>query len=168
MDKRDAALDASFWINSHRAGILDFLPSYFNLFVPSVVVEEIECPSSKTGLLAAAGRLFRTWRETGRLIVQDPAQPVGQFDPGENAAIALARERSYVLLIDDSTPYHAARSQGLLVAKSPDLVVMLYDHGKLNYEAARSAIHHLRVDKHLTRSALIALERLVRAKGEKR
>lgn len=30
MDKQDAALDASFWINGYRGGLLDFLPEYFN------------------------------------------------------------------------------------------------------------------------------------------
>ena len=42
VDKRDAALDASFWINAHRAGLVECLPDYFNLFAPTAVIEEIE------------------------------------------------------------------------------------------------------------------------------
>lgn len=166
MDKQDAALDASFWINGHRGGLLDFLLDYFDLFVPSIVVKEIEYSLPTTGELTPAGALFQAWRHSGHITVQDPQRLVDWFHTGENAAIALAIERNCALLIDDNAPYHFAKSQGLTVIGTPDLVVMLYAWGQLDYDRALAIMRHLRAHKHLTRTAMIMLELLARTKGE--
>lgn len=44
MSRRDAVLDASFWINACRGGLAQFLPDYFSLFVCSAVEKEILHP----------------------------------------------------------------------------------------------------------------------------
>lgn len=42
MDKHNAVLDASFWINAHRSGLVDYLLDYFDLVVPTQVMHEVE------------------------------------------------------------------------------------------------------------------------------
>lgn len=85
------------------------------------------------------------------------------YPRGENAAIALAIERGYFLLIDEASAYHFAKSQGLKVVGTMDFAVFLYDQGRLSYPAAISTIKALRVSEKLKREAMIALEILGRA-----
>ena len=166
MDKQKAALDASFWINGYQAGLLAFLPEYFDIFVPSDVVSEIEHRSSITGLLSASGAFFREWRQANRLTIQNPQWPVNWFQPGENAAIALALEQGYTLLIDDHNPYHMAKAKGLNVVSTADFAVMLYIHRRISLIEAQTAIHRLGINRHLMRTALTILELLGRARGD--
>jgi len=98
--------------------------------------------------------------------LQDPQARVDWFQRGENAAIALAIERGYFLLIGDASPYHFAKSQGLKVVGTTDFAVFLYDQGRLSYLAAISTIKALRASEKLKREAMIALEILARARGE--
>lgn len=120
MDKPNAVLDASFWINAHHGGLVDYLPDYFNLFAPTAVIQEIEYTPPDVDQLTPAGETFRQWRQSGRLKLQDPSKPADWFHPGENAAIGLAEEQGYVLLIDDQAPYHLAKARGLRVIASAD------------------------------------------------
>jgi predicted nucleic acid-binding protein len=162
-----ASLDASFWINAHQAGLTPFLPEYFQLFVCSEVEREILHPLTTKGLPVAAALQFQEWCETKIITRQEPARPVDWYHVGENAAIALAIESDYVLLIDDQNPYHYARSKGLKVVNSADFVVLLYHVGKLSYTTAESTIGRLGLGKHLARTALAALGMLGRRKGER-
>jgi len=165
MSKRDAVLDSSFWINCHRSGIVDFLPAYFRLFAPTAVVEELERPSSRTGLLTAAGLSFNQWRLESRITVQDPQQPVDWHGVGENAAVGLALERGYWLLLDDQAPYHYCRSQGLHVLASTEFTLLLNSQGRLTYTAAMGALKQLQVHRKSVRDAQVALEVLARQRG---
>lgn len=166
MDQENAALDASFWINAHHGEVVDHLSTYFNLFVPTAVIQEIEYTPPDVDRLTPAGETFRRWREGGRLKIQDPAQPVDWFDPGENAAIALAQEQGYLLLIDDQAPYHLAKARGLQVVASADFIVLLYADGLLSYDDAQTLLARSGIAKHLKRAAMTALGFLARRKGE--
>jgi len=92
MDKHNAVLDASFWINTHRSGLVDYLLDYFDLAAPTQVMHEIEYMPPDVGQLTPAGETFRRWREEGRLKLKDPAAPVDWFHPGENAATLVSSE----------------------------------------------------------------------------
>jgi len=162
-----ASLDASFWINAHQVGLTSFLPQYFQLFVCSEVEREILHPLTTKGLPVAAALQFQEWCEAKIITRQEPARPVDWYHVGENAAIALAIDGNYVLLIDDQNPYHYARSKGLKVVNSADFVVLLYHLGKLSYPIAESTISRLGLGKHLSRTALAALGMLARRKGER-
>lgn len=166
MQKRKASLDASFWINACRSGIASFLPAYFDLFVCSIVAGEILRPSSITGELAPAGKLLQNWLDEGKVTIQDPSRVIEWFDPGENAAISLALERNYVLLIDDRHPYNLAKAQGLKVIATPEFIVFLYARANLDYQSARRALGNLHVNKRLLRQVLIFLTTLAREKGD--
>ena len=167
VDKRDAALDASFWINAHRASLVEFLPDYFNLRAPTAVIEEIEYLLPGVVQLTPAGESFRQWRQAGRLEIQDPTQAVDWFDRGENAAIALAREQGYVLLIDDQAPYHLAKARGLKTIGATDFVVLVYADGRLSYDDALSVLASLGTAEHLKRAAMTAVGLLARQRSER-
>jgi predicted nucleic acid-binding protein len=162
-----ASLDASFWINAHQAGLTAFLPEYFQLFVCAEVEKEILHPLTVKGLPVAVALQFQEWCEKGTITRQNPAQPVDWYHVGENAAIALAIDGRYVLLIDDQNPYHLARARDLKVVNSADMVVLLYSTGKLSYGVAESTIVRLGLGKHLVRTALAALGALAQRKGER-
>ncbi len=162
-----ASLDASFWINAHQSGLTSFLPKYFQLFVCSEVEREVLHPLTTKGLPVAAALQLGERCNTGIITRQDPTQPVDWYHVGENAAIALAIDSNWVLLIDDQNPYHFARSRGLKVINSADFVVLLYNADRLSYSAAESTISRLGLGKHLARTALAALGALGQRKGER-
>ena len=164
MEKQNASLDASFWINAYNGEIVHLVPDYFRLFACGVVAEEIRYPLDVLGLSAAGPLLFNEWCRAGIITLQDPQTPVDWFQRGENAAIALAIEQGYFLLIDDANPYHMARSKGLKVVGTMDFAVLLYDHGRLSYDAALAAIQGARASKKQKRDAIVALETLIRRK----
>ena len=141
-----------------------FVADYFNLFVSNVVAAEIRYPLDKLGLMAQTAVLFNTWVQQGKIILQDPIQPVDWFQRGENAAIALAIEQQYFLLMDDANPYHRAKAAGLSVIGSSEFAVFLYDEGRISYEKSVNAIRQTHASKAQKRSAMIVLENLKRRK----
>jgi predicted nucleic acid-binding protein len=167
MNRRSAVLDASFWINACQVGLVRFLPDYFCLFVCSAVETEILHPLVTKGLPVPAAVQFRTWREDGKITLQDPARPVDWLHIGENAAIALALEQGYVLLVDDQHAYHRARAHEVVAINSADFGVMLYAADRLDYAQAKSILSSLEVGKHLYRTAMAALGILARQRGER-
>ncbi|MEA3341547.1 MAG: hypothetical protein U9R15_16405 [Chloroflexota bacterium] len=167
MDKRNAVLDASFWINAHHGGLVDYLPDYFNLFVPTVVIQKTEYTPPSVDQLTPAGETFRRWRQSERLRLSDPTESVDWFHPGENAAIGLAQERGYVLLIDDQAPYHLAKARGLQVIASADFVVMLYVDHLLSYDNAEAILVRSKIARHLERAAMIALGFLAQQRSDR-
>jgi predicted nucleic acid-binding protein len=167
MGKQNAVLDASFWINAHHGGLLDHLPDYFNLFAPTAVIQEIEYAPPGVGQLTPAGETFRRWRQSEQLKVQDPTKSVDWFHPGENAAIGLAQERGYALLIDDQAPYHLAKARGLPVIASADFVILLYADRLLSYDAAEAILVRSGIAKHLKRAAMTALGFLAQQRSDR-
>ena len=166
MDKRNAVLDASFWINAHHGGLVDYLPDYFNLFAPTAVIQEIEYTPPDVDQPTPAGETFRHWRQSERLKLQDPSKPVDWFHPGENAAIGLAEEQGYILLIDDQAPYHLAKARGLQVIASADFAVLLYVDRLLSYNDARAILVRSEIARHLKRAAMTALGFLARQRSD--
>lgn len=163
----DAALDSSFWIDAFRAQIVDYLPDDYVLRVPPAVVEEIEQPISTTGQPSAAGAMFKEWREAGKLHLEEPAKPVDWFQAGENAAIALAIEHGYRLLLDDNPPYHRATEQGIKIVSTADFIAALYGEGRLNYTEAVARLKATDINKDAMRKTLELIARIAQAKGER-
>jgi len=167
MNCPNAVLDASFWINACQGGLTRFLLDYFCLFTCSAVEMEILHPLVTKGLPVPAAVQFQTWRESGKITLQDPSQSVNWLHVGENAAIALALEHGYVLLVDDQHAYHRARAHKIAAINSADFAVMLYGAGRLDYTQASSTLKSLGVGKHLYRTAMAAIGALARRKGER-
>lgn len=162
-----ASLDASFWINSHQVGLTSFLPEYFQLFVCAEVEREILYPLTTQGLPVPAALQFQEWCAGKIIIRQSPAKPVDWYHVGENAAIALAIDNQYVLLLDDQNPYHFARAHNLKVVSSADFVVLLYVANRLSHVVAEATISRLGLGKHLARTALTVLAALAQRRGER-
>ncbi|MCE7982917.1 MAG: hypothetical protein DYG89_17170 [Caldilinea sp. CFX5] len=99
------------------------------------------------------------------MVIQEPQKAVAWFHAGENAAIALAIEHQYFLLIDDANPYHRARSAGVQVVGTAEFTVLLFDHGRLTYMLAVDAINQTNAGKQMKRTALTMLETVARQKG---
>lgn len=72
-----------------------------------------------------------------------------------------------MLLIDDANPFHFAKSKGLRVIGTLDLLVFLHAQDRLNYADAVAAIWRVRASKKQLRQARVALEILARENGEK-
>ncbi|HFQ93121.1 MAG TPA: hypothetical protein ENK32_03860 [Anaerolineae bacterium] len=163
--KQKASLDASFWINACVSNIIHFVPEYFTLVVPSVVAAEIRYPLDVLGIEANTAILFNQWLNSRKIKLSDPEKPVDWFHRGENAAIALAIEQDCFLLIDDASPYHRAKSSGLNVVGTSELIIFLYDYGRISHEQAKNALQLTHASKKQKRTALTTLEILVRKKG---
>ena len=119
--KQDATFDSSFWIHAHRSGLLPYVLAEYSLHDALAVAAELWA-SFPSGLefwrLALSGVLGETTR------VLDA---VGQFGPGERAAISVAVENPpWLLLIDDLRPLQYAVRAGLRAVCSPVLIVTLY------------------------------------------
>ena len=162
--KQNASLDASFWINVCVIDLVQFVGDYFVLFVNSIVAQEIRYPLDVLGIDSRTAVLFNDWVQAGKITLQDPKQPVDWFQEGENAAIALAIENDYFLLMDDANPYHRAKAAGLKIVGSNEFTILLYDHGRIAYETAVSAIQQTHASKKQKRLALVTLETLKRIK----
>ncbi|MBI4631447.1 MAG: hypothetical protein HY740_06995, partial [Chloroflexi bacterium] len=159
--------DSSFWINAFRAKVIDFLPDYFMLHVPSVVVEEIERPIASIKSPSDAGKLFREWREGQRITLEEPTHPLDGFDVGENFALALAIERRLPILLDDRAPYNQAITRGLTVVSSAGFVVLLYTDGRVSYTEALDHIKATEINKDLLRENLQTLALVAQLKGDR-
>jgi predicted nucleic acid-binding protein len=116
------------------------------------------------GIAAQSAVVFNDWVQSGKISLQDPTQTVDWFHEGENAAIALAMEYGYFLLMDDANPYHRAKAEGLKIVGSSEFAILLYDHERVTYETAVSAIRQTHAGEKLKRLALVTLETLKRHK----
>jgi|GEM_PF-831806 predicted nucleic acid-binding protein len=163
--KQNASVDASFWINICEGDIILHVDEYFQLYVPSIVAEEIRYPLDILGFEHRTVSIFNDWVENGKVVIQNPLKAVDWFQVGENAAIALALERNYFLLIDDANPYHRAKSFGLKTAGSTEIAVLLYDKDRISFTKAMEAIKKTHASRKQKRQSMIVLERLKRVKG---
>ena len=162
--KQNASIDASFWINSCSAKIIEFLPDYFQLYSTSVVAKEVRYPLETRQIQAHSSITFNRFVDVGFIILQDPIRSIDWFQAGENAAIGLALEFGCFLLIDDANPYHRAKSIGLHVVGTMEMIVLLFDHGRLSHEAAIDAIKQTQTSKPQQRDGFTALEMYTRRK----
>ncbi len=166
MVKQNASLDASFWINCCAGGIVEFAALYFHLYVTTPVVQEIRYPATNLGMMPYSVTVFDSWMADGRIVLRDPESSVDWFQAGENAAIGLAIEKGYWLLIDDANAFHRAKHFGLRVVGTPDFAIFLYDQAQITREQAQAVLKAIRVSKRQRRQALALLEMLVRRKTE--
>jgi predicted nucleic acid-binding protein len=162
-----ATLDTSFWINAFRAGLLIRLGELFHLAVTDAVVEELRYPARQLGMPAPDTAMLEEWLASGKLQRENPSRVLPLFGPGEAAAIALAEEQGYFLLMDDGRPYQYAKARGLRVVGTPDLVVVLYDRQYVTLQEARTMLRSLwGVSSRIREAAGALLEGIARARGE--
>lgn len=167
MERTNATLDTSFWINAFRAGLLEWLGEPFRLAVTDAVLEEICYPVRSLGVPSPDTMILEEWLSGGKLRRENPKQALPWFGPGEASAIALVEEQGYFLLMDDGRPYQYAKARGIRVVGTPDLVVVLYDGQKVTLQEARRMLSSLLgVSARIVEAASTLLEAVAREKGE--
>jgi len=140
----NASLDTSFWSIGAQIGIIPYLFSYFRIHYCQVVEQEIVTTDpDETPLIYPQAMLFLVLKEDGRLHQTEAEAPLELFGIGESHAIALARERSWVLLINDTRPLQYAQSLGIHCVAVPDFCVLLYSQGKITFPATRGYLRRL-------------------------
>ena len=160
MTKQKASLDSSFWINAYRAGLTADLLDYFLVRVCTEVAEEIRRPLAM-GVESMDAVLFDALVKKRQIELEDADHRLTRFGPGEAMAIALAQERGYVLLIDDSRPHEYARANGIRCVTTVDLIVFMFDQGRCSYDIASQKIAStIGISPRLRQQATAVLDRL--------
>ena len=165
VERVEAVLDTSFWLNAAQTGLTAYLLEYFRLWAPPAVAREATALLDPSTEMPSDAARFAEWMRTGDISIAAPGTTVRRFDPGENEAIALALERGWLLLIDDQQPRHFSRGPlASAVVDSPALTVFLYDQDRIPYDEAVMALHRSNCGRHIVRRALVEMEFLRRAK----
>jgi hypothetical protein len=143
--KQNASLDASFWINCHRVGVLDEVFNYFQLHACDEVRDELLSPLSRFGILAQDAVSFQQKLNQSEVAIKNPTQvPKALFHTAEDKAIALAEAMNYVLLIDNGAPFEYAMTRGIKSINTAAFIVFLCAEGKLTTQEARLKLTALR------------------------
>jgi hypothetical protein len=83
MEKQIASLDTSFWINAYRAGIVEEVTEYFDIYAAKKVADEIRRPLI-SGREALDAFFFNRCLEEKRIQIKNPKKAVSLFGPGDH------------------------------------------------------------------------------------
>ncbi|WP_267644003.1 nucleic acid-binding protein [Haloarchaeobius amylolyticus] len=118
---------------------LDLLSTVDELLIPQTVFDELDAGGLPPGLI-----------ELEYEIVEAESEPLAvELDPGETAAIAIASERSAVLLTDDLEAREAATDHDIEVHGSIGIIVLAYSHGELDKTEAAERMRSLQAETSL-------------------
>jgi predicted nucleic acid-binding protein len=165
----DASLDTSFWNIAAQIGVAPYLFSFFRVHYCQAVEQEIVTTNPReTSLIYPQAQLFNVFKEDGRFYQCEPEKPLNLYGVGEAYAIAVARERQWVLLINDARPLAFAQSLGISCVSVPDFGVLLYAQGKITYVAAQGYLRRLAATSSLTliKQAEQVVVEIARQRGE--
>jgi predicted nucleic acid-binding protein len=165
----DASLDTSFWNIASKVGVIPYLFSFFHVYYCEAVEHEIVTTDpEETPLVYPQAMLFMVLKEDGRLHQKEPERPMSLFGVGEAHAIAVAREQSWILLINDARPLAFAQSLGILCVCVPDFCVLLYAQSKITYAAIQGYLKRLSstTSPTLMQKAEAVVTLLAQAKGD--
>jgi predicted nucleic acid-binding protein len=138
MEKPWAVLDTSFWVVGHRVDVLTYLFRFFTVCVPEAVRAEVLAPDPRyPQRVYGYQELFRLLEAQGVLATRNPTQRVPRFHAGEAAALALARDEGWWLLLNEQRALTFARQHSIKAVTVPEFIVYLYDVQLLS---ARSAM----------------------------
>ncbi len=169
MEMLDASLDTSFWNVAAQIGVVPYLFAFFRVHYCQAVEDEIVTTDpGETPLVYPQAMLFKVLKEDGRLHHTEPQRPLSLFGVGEAHAIALAREHSWVLLINDCRPLEFARSIGIQCVSVPDFCVLLYAESKITLRAVRGYLRRLAstTSPLLLQTAEAVVDEIARKRGE--
>jgi predicted nucleic acid-binding protein len=146
-----------------------YLFSFFRVhYCPAVEWEIVTTDPDETPLVYPQAMLFVLLKEAGRLHQAKTEKPLDVFGLGEAHALALAYERSWVLLINDAQPLALAQSLGIACVSVPDFCVLLYSQGKITYPAVRGYLRRLvpTTSPALIRQAELIADEISKKRGE--
>ena len=132
--KRGATFDSSFWVHAVYLDLVEFLLSDFELICTKAVEKELgrDNPTSRRLKALLAEKIIK--RAAPR------SEKIKLYGDGGRAAINLALEREFLLLIDDWRPYEAAQAAGVEVVNSLAYLVGLYEQKRIALERALNAL----------------------------
>jgi len=129
-----AVSDAGPLIHLAEIDSLELLVTFDTLLVPETVYEEVDVGGVPDGLA-----------EVSYELAEPDESRVGtdELDPGERAALAVAREHEGVLLTDDLAAREAASEAGVEVRGSIGVIALNYGRGLLDRDEAASRMRAL-------------------------
>jgi len=131
---RAATFDSSFWVHAVYLDLVEFLLADFELICTNAVESEL-------GLDNPTSRRLKTLLADKRIKRAAPrSEKIKLYGNGERAAINLALERKFLLLIDDWRPYEAARTAGVEVINSLAYLIGLYEQKRITLERPLHAL----------------------------
>ena len=131
---RAATFDSSFWVHAVYLDLIEFLLSDFEL-ICTKAVDELgrDNPTSRRLKALLADKSIKR-------AVAPRSEKIKLYGDGERAAINLALERKFPLLIDDWRPYEAAQAAGVEVVNSLAYLIGLYKQKQITLERALHAL----------------------------
>ncbi len=131
---RAATFDSSFWVHAVFLDLIEFLLLDFELICTKAVEDELgrDNPTSR--------RLKELLSDKSIQRAAPRSEKIKLYGDGERAAINLALERKFLLLIDDWRPYEAAQAAGVEVVNSLAYLVGLYEQKRITLERALHAL----------------------------
>lgn len=131
---RAATFDSSFWVHAVYLDLVEFLLADFDLICTKAVENELgrDNPTSRQLKQLLAEKRIR--RAASR------SEKIKLYGDGERAAINLALERGWLLLIDDWRPYEAAQAVGVEVVNSLAYLTGLYEQKRILLERVIQAL----------------------------
>jgi predicted nucleic acid-binding protein len=131
---RAATFDSSFWVHAVYLDLVEFLLSDFELVCTKAVENESgrDNPTSRRLKASLADKSIK--RAEAR------SEKIKLYGDGERAAINLALERKFLLLIDDWRPYEAAQAAGIEVVNSLAYLIGVYEQKRIMLERVLHAL----------------------------
>jgi predicted nucleic acid-binding protein len=131
---RAGTFDSSFWVHAVYLDLIEFLLSDFELTCTKAVEDELGHDN------ATSRRLKGLLTDKSIKRAAPKSEKIKLYGDGERAAINLALERKFLLLIDDWRPYEAAQAAGVEVVNSIAYLVGLYEQKRITLERALYAL----------------------------
>ncbi|MDS0301372.1 nucleic acid-binding protein [Halogeometricum sp. S1BR25-6] len=131
-----AVADTGPLIHLNEVDALQLLSVVDELLIPQTVYEEL-----KTGTVPSALSTIEY-----ELIEAEITERTADLDPGETAALAVASERSAVLLTDDLAARDAAEDIDVEVHGSIGIIVLGYTRGELTKSKAAELMRALQTE----------------------
>jgi predicted nucleic acid-binding protein len=131
---RVATFDSSFWVHAVYLELVEFLLSDFELICTKAVENELgrDNPTSRRLTALLADKSIKR--------AEPRSEKIKLYGDGERAAISLALEHKFLLLIDDWRPYEAAQATGVEVVNSLAYLVGLYEQKRITLERVLRAL----------------------------
>jgi predicted nucleic acid-binding protein len=134
-----AVADTGPLIHLDEIDALHLLAVADELLIPQTVYEELEAGTVPSALDYIEYELVEA-EDTGLTV---------ELDPGETAALAVAVERSAVLLTDDLAAREAAKNSNVEVHGSIGVIVLAYTRGELTKSNAAELMRALQTETSL-------------------
>lgn len=131
---RAATFDSSFWVHAVYLDLVEFLFADFDLICTKAVENELggDNPTSR--------QLKQLLAEKSIKRAAPRSEKIKLYGDGERAAINLALERGWLLLIDDWRPYETAQAVGVEVVNSLAYLIGLYEQKRISLERVLQAL----------------------------